>query len=59
MYAGFQRTILRGPGEKYQQTSHSFENLGFLPVDFDISECLGFFYKVTDKYNVATWNDLL
>lgn len=42
MYAGFRWTILKGSGEKYPQTSCSFENLGLLPMDFDRSECLGF-----------------
>lgn len=49
MYAGFQWTIFKGIGEKYPDTFCSFENLGFLPMDFDISECYGIFLQSHKK----------
>lgn len=40
MYSGFQWTIPKSIAGKYPQTLHSFEYLGFLLIDLDVSECL-------------------
>lgn len=42
-----------------QAVSSSFENIGFLSMEFDISDFFFFLNKVAGKGTTITWNDLL